>query len=231
MKGLSDIDVVLVLDDATTPSQLEELRSKALLLGRDYGATGMGSGDFEGIPRLMLDESGMFVSPFVCTREDFLSSNFSETFHANPILTRLLVPCNIVWGSILRESKTVYGEDIASRIKTPRVTRADVMKSFLLNELLVLLSLFYSPFTHNATKLALEACKWSVYSTSYLITGRSESIAVSVENLKRSGIAADFLVEFERLRGEYRHSPTFIVSALSGVASVHFGSVAYVKGS
>lgn len=218
--GVSDFDMILVVGDGVSAAKITELKSHLASVCSARDIADSASLIFEGIPKFVMRETGMFVSHIVCRERDFLSMSFSKVFDTNPIISRLIVPSSIVMGSVLGESRIVFGKDIVPSMKLPRSNRLDILRSLLMNELLVVLSIFYS-FTYNSTKLAMEATKWSVYNAMYLLTGESKSLADSIRLLTDLGHSPSHLERLLSLRREYRRDTRFNLSSFGSVARVH----------
>ncbi len=220
VKGVSDFDMVLVMDDGIPPEKIEELRFHLSSVCYSHGVADSSSMDFDGIPKFVMRETGMFVSHIICKESDFLSLSFSRIFDTNPLLSRLIVPSTLVIGSVFKESRTVFGKEFFPQLAISRPKKHDILKSMLMNELLVLLSLFYG-FKYNSTKLAMEATKWSVYNASYFLTEESRSLAESLDFLAGKGLRLRQLGRLLELRQEYRRNLRFAVSAIAIVARLH----------
>ena len=221
IRGLSDLDVVLVLLDSVSDEQLKSLEAELIKLTESHGIATPESAAFKGIPGFVMREAGMFKSCFVCRERDLRSFDFSRVFGANLFLTKLIVPSSIVLGDVLSAARTVYGRDVVSSLRIPRPTRLDVLRSMLMNELLAALAVFYYPFSENATKLAMEAVKWSVYNASYVLTGESKSLSESMHVLAGRGISPAHFEELKELRRGYRSTPSFTLSSLAVIARIH----------
>ncbi|TET91700.1 MAG: nucleotidyltransferase domain-containing protein [Methanomassiliicoccales archaeon] len=220
-KEVSDFDMIIVVDDDVSSRQVSVLDSKVQSLVEKHGIASSTAKGFKGIPQFIMAQTGMFTSQFICRRRDFISGTFTRIFSANPLLAKLLSPSGQVLGGVLKGSKTVHGEDLASEVKVAKPTNLDVMKSLIMNELLVGLSLFYYPLTENATKLAMEATKWSAHMAGYMTTGESKSLAEAVEVLASKGISLDHLKRLEKLRRNYGPDLSFIFSAPKAIAGIH----------
>ena len=221
-KAVSDFDMILIVDDSVTASQIRRLEATVSSIGNMHEIVGSSSKEFEGIPMFIMRESGMFMSCFICRETDFISGNFSKTFGANPLLVRLIVPSGIVFRSALGGSRTIYGKDLTSRMEMPPLSSLDIIRSLVMNELLALVSLFYHLFTENATKIAMEASKWSIYTASYLLTEESRSLSDSIVTLLERGIQTDHLQRLCTLRTEYKRDLPFAISTLKSIADIHF---------
>ncbi|UCD92305.1 MAG: nucleotidyltransferase domain-containing protein [Methanobacteriota archaeon] len=220
-KGISDFDMIIVVDDTVDSGLMRTIVKEAQSLAKKHGIVSSIEDEFEGIPQFIMAQTGMFTSQFICRRRDFVSGKFTKIFGANPLLAKLLSPSSQVLGSVLKGSRTVYGEDLASEIEVTESTRFDIVKSLIMNELLVGLSLFYYPFSKNATKFAMEATKWSAHMAGYMATGESRSLTGSVEVLASKGISLDHLKRLEELRNNYGPNLSFILSAPKAIASMH----------
>lgn len=222
VEGVSDFDMIIVVNDGLTSGEMNDLASEVERTSSEHDMVGSTSEGFRGIPRFIMRESGMFVSYFICREREFLSGDFSRIFHANPLLMRLIVPKGIVFGNVLKGLERAYGKDVVSDARMPSPTKTDVLKSMVMNELLVLLSLIYHPFTQDATKLAMEATKWSVFAASYWMTGESRSLSEGIGILSEKGISAGLLRRLDELRNEYRRDWSFTFSTLKEIPKIHF---------
>jgi len=222
IKGVSDFDTIVVVDDRVTKNQIINIGQRISSMMDATSASISEPKYFEGIPKIIMKESGMFVSPFVCRESEFISGDFSKIFHTNPILGKLLVPSPIVIGSVLKSSMTAFGKNLIPIVKTKDPSPLDILKSLKMNELLILLSLFYLPFTKNATKLAMEATKWSVYNASYILTKDAMSLENSIELLNEAQIASSHLEQLKKLRTDYRNNILFALSSLIAILRIHY---------
>ncbi len=220
VKGVSDFDMVFVIKNKMSSKKIEVLRSYLSSTCSSHGIADSSSMDFKGIPKFVMRETGMFASHIICMENDLLSMNFSRIFDTNPLLSALIVPSNLVIGSVLRESKTVYGRNLLSSLVVSRPKKLDILKSMLMNKLIVLLSLFYG-FKDNSTKLAMEATKWSIYNASYLMTEGSKPLSESIDLLAGKGLELPQLGRLLELRRVYRRNLRFTILAIAIIARLH----------
>ncbi|MEM2900801.1 MAG: nucleotidyltransferase domain-containing protein, partial [Thermoplasmata archaeon] len=161
--ALSDVDMIIVVKDEISDSQISEIEEKVRVIEEknEYRTKPIEKRSISErfVSRLgsfVELRTGMFVSHFICRRKDFLDANFAKIFNTTPVVTELLAPSSLVLSGVLSHAKTIYGEELLNKVKRPEFGLVDILKSLIMNFLLSLGSLFLYIFHSSAGKFAFE---------------------------------------------------------------------------
>ncbi|MHA1208457.1 MAG: nucleotidyltransferase domain-containing protein [Candidatus Freyarchaeota archaeon] len=217
----SDLDLLIVLDDGT-PSQLiryvdgllESLEAEYELVSADRSLVGR-------VLRAIERSTGMFVSHFLCRRSDLLRGRFSKVFSTNLLMSKLLAPASIVFGSVLSRKVKVYGEDILGGVTIPKPSRLTLLKSLAMNLLLSLFSLLLYPLTPRANRYEMEAAKWSILASYYFLKKTNPGLNEALKFFAELGLPKTYCERLLQLRMRYENDVRFGLSTPCYVLKIH----------
>ena len=108
--------------------------------------------------------TGMFKSWFICSKKDLEQLNFSKITGTNLFLGKLFAPSKLILKNIRKDGIVIFGEkDCLLSIPKMDKIEPQIIKSFLLNEVLSVSALIISPFTKRSILYSLESIKWSLF--------------------------------------------------------------------
>jgi hypothetical protein len=165
---------------------------------------------------------GNTLSCFVCTRSDLLSGSIARVLGLRPAEAALAD--RIVFASIIGSGRTVWGEDLLSRVPVPPIRRVDVFKAlFGFLNLLALITASYAVL-RGATRHAMGALKRSLHSCYFCYHGRTDSLAREVEFFVERLGERSTLRELLVLRTDYRDSPGFVLRCAPEIVRLHLAT-------
>ncbi|MFX1514505.1 MAG: nucleotidyltransferase domain-containing protein [Promethearchaeota archaeon] len=162
--NISDVDIIIIVSDSVSKRRICKSRGKIEWLEIKYSY----SLEVKGILRFFraLDRAtGMFVSHFICHETEFISGNFARIFGVNRLLAFLTAPGESVLFNMQHHAITLWGDNLLVKMRTPKLTTAQLMKSLIMNLLLTTGTLLLAPLTNESTRRSLESQKWSVHTT------------------------------------------------------------------
>jgi len=168
LSPLSDIDIVIVVDDTTPQSVLKKADLILFFYETKNNLWINNSNFFSLIVKTLNILTGMYKSHFICRYRDLKEMIFHKIFNTSYIMSKILAPKCLVLRNFLITAKTIYGRDVLQSIKK-RVSEFEncgyisLLKSLFMNLLLSLGALVISPFFDEAYKYSVEAIKWSMY--------------------------------------------------------------------
>ena len=175
-RPISDVDLLIVLSDTISNSQIKKASQYLEWLEiQENLSTPPDNSLFNRIFRILNRQTGMFVSHFLCRRENIINAQFHKIFRVSAIST-LLAPNQLVLHSIYLNAVTLWGEHLIDFIKQSRFSLTQVLKSYMMNTVQVFGSLTLNFFSSQTTKRSMEAVKWSLYSCYVYKMGRAETL-------------------------------------------------------
>ena len=217
---VSDVDLIVVLDDDATPAMRRRLSEDIVRLERAHGLRpASAAADDSGIRRRIERAVGHGFSGFVCTRSDLISGDVARVLSLSP-LEKPFVD-RIVFASIIASAATVSGEDLLPNVPVLPVRRLDVLIALFGLSNQVVLSALVFPVLHDATRYAMGALKHSLHSCYFCYHGRTAALGEEVAFFSRRMRATRTLLDLLALRGEYRHSFGFVMRTLATVVRLH----------
>ncbi len=219
--GLSDVDLLVVLDDQRGDA-IERARDVITELEKRHGL-----GKAMAAPRGFAGRLQRFAdvvtanvrSFFVCTRGDLLSGDPARILSI-PRAQALFVDRAAI-PSIVTSARTVWGEDLLPRVPLPPIRRIDVAKAFfgLFNHALFCVVAY--PLLPGATRYAMDALKRSVHNCYFcdrleVAPLRDEVAYFQSRDGRRRTL--DLLLE---LRMAHRPSVSFVMACPMVIAGLH----------
>ncbi|MHA1230744.1 MAG: nucleotidyltransferase domain-containing protein [Candidatus Helarchaeota archaeon] len=217
----SDCDLICVMDDKTSRKEIKTIRKKAKEIAIKYGFFNRPNGFIERVLHIMDSSTGMFISLFVCKKNDFINLRFSRMFNVNALVAWLLAPKNLVIGTVLNRSKHIYGENLLETVKKPKRFFIQLIKNMVLNLLVSLVSFIIYPFSPKATKYELESLKWSMLSSYYYINGTRPSMNKICYYFISKGISKKYIANFKKLRDGFHQDVMFGLRTPFEIIRIH----------
>lgn len=215
---ISDVDLIFVVEGGVKEDHLRKLEKRIKNLEIRYNLSKPDDSKFLSI---ISSRTGVFRSYFVFSLENLKNMDFSALFEEGKLfdlplgsIVYSLTPFKLIFHNMLKESITVYGEQIANEVDIPLPSNTDFAKNYFGCLLLSVFSAMFSLTSSSGTLFSLEALKW------YLIgayTRESKEIAdinssieyiISEENL----LSPLILNKFLSLRDEYSREFLFSLS-------------------
>jgi len=227
--GTSDVDLlVIVKDDIADRARaaLPELYALQHLLANNVTAR-------HGIVPTILDvverQTGMHESIFLSRERDFKDARFASIFKTNKVLSWLLAPTSIVFGSALCHMTLVHGNGTTENsVRAMQSTMChgkfmilDLVRSLLMNVVLALGAVVLLPLTSNATRYAVEAMKWSMYAATYSIVGERPSKPSQRRFFSKLGVNSAILGSWMQLSQHYVPDTKFTLATPWNVIKIH----------
>lgn len=217
--NVSDVDLIVVLPDDTTPDTMGRLGEEIALLEVEFGFRPIQSAGSRGWRSRVERAAGHLFSCFVCTRSQLLSGNVAAILGLRrweaPFVDRILL------ASIIASAVTIAGEDLVPRIPVPPIRRADVFKALCTFVCRIVLSVAVFPVLSDATKFAMGALRHSVRSCYFCYHRCSAPLTQEIAFLNRRFGASRTLIDLLALRRQYRPSFWFILRCFPTVVSLH----------
>ena len=215
----SDVDLIIVVPDETSPEDRRLLRAKVVELEIVHGLRPPEN------PRRRLLEGfaehagGHAQSCFLCARADLISGNVARIFGLRGaeeiFVERMLL------ASVMVSARTVWGEDLLSRVPLPSLRRLDVFKSLFRSTSFILFCAAAFPVLPEATKYAMSTLKHSLHSCYFCYhmknTSLDDEVAFFNARLGRNRTLPDLL----NLRKNNSRSFAFVLSCLPILFRLH----------
>ncbi len=223
----SDLDLLVVLDNRVTSGQIKHINGLLESLEIKYNLVSGDSSFIGRVLRAIEKCTGMFESHFVCRKNDLLKGDFVRVFKTSRLLSKLLAPSSIVFGSVLSRMKKVYGEDIHKEVVISKPTPFAMIKSLAMNLLLSLFSLILYPFSSKANKYEMEAAKWSVLASYYYLKKSSKGLIEALKFFTNIGLQDPYFRRLLRLRENYQNDIRFGLATPLHVLKIHLKTLSY----
>ncbi|MGQ9723210.1 MAG: nucleotidyltransferase domain-containing protein [Candidatus Jordarchaeum sp.] len=226
---ISDLDLLVVLDDGVTSGQIKRINGLLESLAIKYELVSRDSSFIGGVLRVIEKDTGMFISHFVSRKRDVEGGSFSQVFSTNRLMSKLLSPSSIVFGSVLSRAKKIYGEDVLSKTVLSKPTVLTLIKSLAMNLCLSLFSLVLYPLTSKATMYEMEAAKWSVLASYYFLKKKNPGLIPAIKFLTNLKLPETFFKRLLQLRSNYQKDIFFGLVTPFYVLKTHFKALNYRK--
>jgi Nucleotidyltransferase domain len=215
----SDVDLIIVIPDETSPEDRRLLRSAVTDLEITHGLRFPENRHKSPLEKYAEHAGGHAHSFFFCTRGDLISGDVARVFGLRAAEEVFLERTFLA--SVIVSAKTVWGEDLLNLVPLPSLRRLDVFKAFFRLTGLVLLSAAAFPVLPGATRYAMGALKHSLHSCYFCYHLRTAPLdeEVSFFNSRLGGSRT--LLELLNLRQEYHRSFAFVVSCVLILFRLH----------
>jgi predicted nucleotidyltransferase len=215
--GGSDVDLLIVVADDSTPEDRRKLRAAVERLEALHGFC---SAHPTGALQARIERAvGHLASCFMCTRSDLISGDVARILDLRSWETPFVD--RIVLAGIVASAVTAWGEDLLPSIPVPPVRRFDVFKALFGFSCQVILSAEVFPVLPDATKYAMGALKHSLHSCFFCYQGRMADLEEEVAFFNRRLGGSRTLAELVSLRRQYHKSFGFVMRCLPTLVRLH----------
>jgi len=209
--AVSDVDIIVVLADLV-PKKIKRFLDKELRsLEYKHGFRKHPKSILETVYMLADELAGMYLSHFVCYKDELLAGNSARVFNLHPLLSFFTPATRIPFANIVVSGKTIWGEDILKHIKILPISRFQLIFGGVLYLNNTFNAIVAFPIFPNATKYAMETLKWSLHSCYFCYNLKAATVEEEVGFFV--SILGEQLVftELMLLRKEYKKSFGFVV--------------------
>jgi hypothetical protein len=228
---ISDVDLLLVLDDGTDTAELHRVTGVVKALEARHGLARQ-----EPAPSgALLDALESFAARitanvrafFVCRRADLLSGDPGRILSISRVqavfVDRVAIP------TIVASAVTIWGEDLLARVPRPAIRRLDVAKAWfgLFNQTLFAAAIY--PLSPWATKYAMDALKRSVHNCYFCYHGRADSLDTEIAFFQARYQPQAVLTRLLTLRSGYEPSFRFVIGCLPMLVRLHLRTARDVR--
>ncbi|MCK4736071.1 MAG: nucleotidyltransferase domain-containing protein [Methanophagales archaeon] len=224
-EDVSDVDIIVVLSDDSSKEDIKKSREIIKNIEIKYNFS-QKTDSFRGRLLKFFDEqTGMFVSYFVCKKSDLIQGNFNKIFLRSPIfflIADIAVPKKIVLTNVFGRASIVYGNNVLQEIKIPIIGIIDIIKDFIMNFCLSLFAISIYPFSDKATKYSMEARKWSFINCHTFLHKQSTNLAETYEYYIQNKFTIDYIERMMQLRKKYEKNANFVLKTPLCILVVHF---------
>lgn len=223
--AVSDIDLLVVLEDDTDQGYRGSVRARCLQLAEQYLA--VEDARENPIERGVDRATGMFRSGFVVTASEVERGTFHAIFNTSR-LAYVLAPWRTVLAAVFDRTVTLYGPSLApdwNQLVHPsnRAIR-ELLRSWLISTLLAAAQLVYGFVSTRSIRYSMEAHKWTLYNCAFHLTdGRVESLHSAADIVP---VGNTFNQRLLTLRDEPGYDPWYMLLAPAYVTLIHFQTIA-----
>jgi len=215
----SDVDLILVIPDATSQEDRPHLRAEVTELEIMHGLRSPESPRKRRLETFAEHAGGHAHPCFLCTRADLISGDVARIFGLSGgeeiFVERMFL------ASVIVSARTVWGEDLLSLVPLPSLRRLDVFKSLFRSTAFILFCAAAFPVLSDATKYAMSTLKHSLHSCYFCYQMRtdplSDEVAFFNARLGRNRTLQDLLNQ----REEYHRSFAFVLRCVPILFRLH----------
>lgn len=216
-QGTSDIDIIILVNDACSTRLMETLREQLVQLEIEFDVAGFHQlGPFQ---RAVTSRTALFKSHFVLHRSVLERQEYSRLFKEAEVLSmsagshlsrvfRILLPWRLALANIVSQSRLITGDDALGNYQDSFDWQIEEIRSFLTALAMSALAIIVAAFSEDGTRLSLEATKWYLIDVSSCLLRRRASLADSLQ-IFQSASTEKFLDNFRRLRAHYSSDRLF----------------------
>lgn len=226
---MSDIDLIIILEDNASEDDAIELREKCDELAEAHLSSPTTEPNF--MEHHIDQSTGMFRSGFVTFRTNVLAGDFDSIFNTSRA-AYALAPWRTVLYGVFESVKPLYGELVKPELDpelNPFTNQVgELSRSFIMTAALSITQIVYQLFSPRAFQYSLEAFKWTAYTCAMHI--KQGQISGIRESLYRIPLGRFWGSNFLRLRngGDINRSAIFLIPIF--VCIVHLRSLLRVCG-
>ena len=215
----SDVDLIIVIPDGTSEPDRRILRGMVADIEIMHGLRLPESRLRNPLETFADRAAGHAHACFFCTRGDLISGDVAQVFGLRAA-EEIFVE-RMFFASVMVSARTVWGEDLLSRVPLPSLRRIDVFKAFFRLTGLVVFSAAAFPVLPDATKYAMGALKHSLHSCYFCYHLRTAPIDEEVAFFNSRLGPSRTLMELLKLRREYHRSFTFVLRCVPILFRLH----------
>ncbi len=229
--AVADADLICICKDSISEEKRVKIREIVHNLEVMNAFSYNPKGIIQKVAWFMENTTGMFVSFFLSKKSSFLSADFHTIFDVSA-LAKVLAPSNLVFGSVISASKTIWGEDLLPLIKKPPPTIRQLLKSLIMDMLISLganLVVYYFD-SEKANKYLMECTKWSMLSSYYAINKTRPPLPVMARyfNKCKPSYSKYQFAFLKSLRNNLRGDPRFGIKTIFNVIKIHIIAIKHV---
>jgi hypothetical protein len=217
--GVSDVDVIIVLEDGATGADRNRLFDEVSRLEVTHGLRAPAVRRKTALVAFAERTGGHGFSSFICTRSELLSGAVAKVFGLRPV--EALFVDRIVFANVIVSAVTVWGEDLLPRVPVPPVRRLDVFKAYFAFSNHVLMSVVAFAVLPDATKYAMGTLKRSLHSCFFCYHLRTASLEEEIAFFNRKLGDDPTLGKLLALRKQYGRSLGFVLRCLPTLTRLH----------
>ena len=215
----SDVDLILVIPDASLQEDRRKLRAEVTELEIMHGLRLPESPRKRRLETFAEHAGGHAHPCFLCTRADLISGDVARIFGLSGgeeiFVERMFL------ASVIVSARTVWGEDLLSLVPLPSLRRLDVFKSLFRSTAFILFCAAAFPVLSDATKYAMSTLKHSLHSCYFCYQMRTDplndEVAFFNARLGRNRTLQDLLNQ----REEYHRSFAFVLRCVPILFRLH----------
>ena len=217
--NVSDVDLILVLDDEASPENRTRLSNYVMGLEIFHGLRKAPTR--KGVLEVAFDRiSASDSSFFICMRTDLLSGLPSRILSLHPaqafFVDRIVIP------GILSSAVTFWGEELLTEVVLEPIRRLDVFKAFFGFFCQAAVSALLFPVLPGATRYALATLKHSVRSCYFCYQAGHATLAEEVDYFRIRFGPSRALEQLLLLRRGYTRSFGFVVRCMPALVRLHW---------
>ena len=218
---VSDVDLFVVLADEVGWNRKKKLERGLAILELKHELRKRPKSKKESTLTAVDRLAAQFKSQFICYKHDFISGNTAAIFGINPVLESLFLSTRIAFVDDVVSARTLWGEELVSRVSVPLLMKAHLVKNCLgfLAFNACVLAVF--PLVPNATKYSMSALKWMLHTCHLCITLKSSTIEEAVEFFRAEIHGDAQLIQLLSLRNLYRPSFRFVKGCFGTICRLY----------
>lgn len=234
---LSDCDLLIIFKDYIPDSLIKKVEKYIIALEKKHYFRETDSEFALKMINLVHQTTGMFVSHFLTKKTYFERGIFHKIFSVNKVLAVIFAPKKIVLSSVIDNSIVLWGEDQRSLIKKKiEISSTDIFKSLIMNLLIVVFSILFTPLKIFNTKYQLEAIKWSLKASNFYAFEDSKPLRIVIKrflsiekNFWHLKHAMRFYSMFLDLRKNPRNNIYFMIKCPFRIIKIHVKGLLFRK--
>ncbi|MFX0071338.1 MAG: hypothetical protein ACFFAO_09635 [Candidatus Hermodarchaeota archaeon] len=235
--GISDCDLLVVFKDNVSNFFIRRTEKYFYSLENKHKFRNINSNIVNKFIGVVQQSTGMFISHFLTHKTYFEQGIFHKIFGVNRFLSGIFAPKKLVLSSVVDNSSVLWGEDLRDLIKAKaEISPFDMLRSTLMNLLILLFSILISPFKIFQAKYQLEAVKWALRASNFYAFEDSKSLRTNIKrfilleksksNKKR---AIRFYAKFLHLRKNPHIDMNFMLRCPFRIIKIHIKGIRYKK--
>lgn len=228
----SDIDLLIILKnefyDSLSKEFLHQFERLALGVEAKHGLKLPNAGFITAMLNVIEKTTGMFVSHFMCKKEDWDRQIFHKIFNVNKFMSKLLAPGQIVLKNMSQSYIVLFGANMEPRYKE-HIGIIQLMKSLVMTELISIGSIIIFPLWKNVIKYCLESFKWTVRNSYLFLFNKHASIESIRYFFTKNAVSVHYFDKFLKLRKEFRQDYKFALRCPFETMKVYMTAIRYRK--
>jgi len=215
----SDVDLILVIPDETSPEDRRLLRSQVTELEVTHGLRPPNAQPKNPLVSFAEHAGGYVHSCFLCTRADLVSGHVARIFSLRGAETIFVE--RMFLASVIVSATTVSGEHLLSLVPLPPLRRLDVFKSLFRSTSFTLFCAAAFPLLPDATKYAMSILKHSLHSCFFCYHLKTAVLNDEVAFFNARSGRDRTLQDLLNQRKEYHPSFAFVLRCVPTLFRMH----------